>query len=254
MTITPSSRHAVARRRERAFFLAFLLFGLLGVVLGFVPPSWTRFHGRADYPAPIQLQIHAGLFVAWVGLLAAQIVLIRRDQVALHRRLGMVAVAMLPAMFVSSVFAETYGEQFYALHNPGSERFFIVPIYSLSLFTLFTSWGLIRRRTRAEHKRLIYFGTAVLFGAAWSRVTSPLLMPLVGETGPSMVIHHFLMTNVLLLALPLYDWRAEGRVRRVTAIGTAIGLLAEAAVCAIFYAPWWLPVTRAIIFRFPGPA
>lgn len=251
--MTVSMRGTAMARRDRAFFLAFLLVGVLGVVLGFVPPSWKRFHGHADYPAPVQLQIHAGLFLAWVALLAAQIVLVRREQVALHRRLGLLAVVMLPAMVVSSLFAETYGEQFYALHDPGSERFFIVPIYSLGLFTLFTVWGLLRRKVPAEHKRLIYLGTAVLFGAAWSRVTSPLLVPLVGQTGPSMMIHHFLMNNLLLLALPLYDWWSVGRVRRVTAIGSTIGLLGAAAVCHIFYAPWWLPITRAIIFRFPGP-
>lgn len=253
MPATPTSRPSLTHRRDRAFFLAFLLVGVLGVVLGFAPPSWTRFQGRADYPAPIQLQIHAGLFLAWVLLLAAQILLVRRGQVALHRRLGLLAVAMLPAMFLSSLFAETYGEQFYARHQPGSERFFIVPIYSLGLFTLFTSWGLLRRKMPADHKRLIYLGTTVLFGAAWSRVTSPLLAPLVGDTPFGMMVHQFLVNNLLLVALPLYDWWAQGRVRRVTAIGSAVGLLGAVAVCHIFYAPWWLPITRAIIFRFPGP-
>lgn len=249
----PPPRSSRPHRQDRAFFLAFLLVGVLGVVLGFVPPSWARFQGRADYAAPIQLQIHAGLFLAWVALLAAQILLVRREKVALHRRLGLAGVALLPAMIVSSVFAETYSEQFYALHNPGSERFFIVPIYSLSLFTLFTSWGLLRRKAPGDHKRLIYLGSAVLFGAAWSRVTSPALLPLVGDTTPSMMVHHFLMNNLLLLALPLHDWWAEGRVRRVTAIGSTIGLAGAAAVCWIFHAPWWLPITRAIIFHFPGP-
>ncbi|UYY78987.1 hypothetical protein [Sphingomonas sp. R1] len=254
MPATHAPRLSLTQRRDRAFFLAFLLVGVLGVVLGFVPPSWARFQGRADYPAPIQLQIHAGLFLAWVLLLAAQILLVRRGQVALHRRLGVLAVAMLPAMFVSSLFAETYGEQFYARHDPGSERFFIVPIYSLGLFMLFTGWGLLRRTVPADHKRLIYLGTAVLFGAAWSRVTSPLLAPLLGGNAPGMMIHHFLMNNLLLLALPLYDGWAGGRVRRVTAIGATMGLAGAAAVCWIFYAPWWLPVTRAIIVLFPGPA
>ena|GEM_PF-4430115 len=30
-------------------------------MLGFAPPSWARFNGRADYPAPLILQLHAGL-------------------------------------------------------------------------------------------------------------------------------------------------------------------------------------------------
>jgi len=33
----------------------------IGVMLGFAPPSWARFNGRADYPAPLILQLHAGL-------------------------------------------------------------------------------------------------------------------------------------------------------------------------------------------------
>ncbi len=150
------TRSRTARQFERDIFLAFFALGLMGVVLGFVPPSWTRFNGQAEYPAPLALQIHAGLFLGWTALMAAQIAFIRQGHTVFHRRLGLIGACMIPAMAISSVFAETWSERFAALHHPGGQRFLIVPIFSLSLFLVFTTVGLLLRKNSATHKRLIF--------------------------------------------------------------------------------------------------
>ncbi len=238
---------------ERDYFLAFLVLGVAGVVLGFVPPSWTRFNGLADYPAPIALQIHAGLFLGWVALLAAQIVFIRQGHPELHKRLGLVSALMIPAMAISSVFAETYSEHFEAIHRPGGQRFLIVPIFSLGLFLIFTTLGMLLRKRTAIHKRLVFLGTALLFGAAWSRVSGPLLKPLMDGHGMGFFTRRFIMTNVFLVMLAMLDWRTKGRLQTVSAVGIAVTLVAEIVVTELYYTPWWLGVADAILVYFPGP-
>ncbi|WP_336896515.1 hypothetical protein [Novosphingobium sp.] len=238
---------------ERDYFLAFLALGVAGVVLGFVPPSWARFNGLADYPAPITLQIHAGLFLGWVVLLAAQIVFIRQGNPEMHKRLGLIGAAMIPAMAISSVFAETYSDRFAAIHQPGGQRFLIVPIFSLGLFLAFTTAGLLLRRRSAIHKRLMFLGTTLLFGAAWSRVTEPLLMPIVGNHGMGFFIHRFIMTNAFLIMLAMFDWRTKGRLLPVSVLGISVTVGAEIAVTALFHTAWWLGVADAILVYFPGP-
>ena len=251
--MTTTVRAQAIPQMERGYVLAFLVLGVVGVVLGFVPPSWARFNGQADYAAPLALQIHAGLFLGWVGLVAMQILLIRQGNTALHKRLGLAGTAMVPAMAISSVFAETYSERFAALHHPGDERFLIVPIFSLGLFLIFTTAGLLLRQRAAIHKRLILLGTALLFGAAWSRVTGPLLSPLVGNYGLGFFTHRFIMTNAFLGLLALLDWRTRGRLQTVSAIGISITLGAEIAVTALYHTAMWLGIADAILVYFPGP-
>jgi hypothetical protein len=248
----------VARARavpqtERNYFLAFLALGVAGVVLGFVPPSWARFNGLADFPAPLALQIHAGLFLGWVALLAAQILFIRQGSPELHKRLGIFGAFMIPAMAISSVFAETYSERFEAIHHPGGQRFLIVPIFSLGLFLIFTTIGLLQRKRTAIHKRLVFLGTALLFGAAWSRVSGPLLSPLMDNHGMGFFTRRFIMTNVFLVMLAMLDWRTKGRLQTVSAIGIGVTVAAEIVVTELYYTPWWLGVADAILVYFPGP-
>lgn len=242
-----------ARETERTLYLAFVALGILGVVLGFVPPSWQRFQGEAPYPAPLALQIHAGLFLGWVALITAQVFFIRQGQVALHRRLGVLGAGLIPAMALSSVFAETWAEKFAAIHEPGGQRFLIVPIFSLGLFLAFTIAGLLQRRTPALHKRLIFLGTTLLFGAAWSRVTGPLLRPLLGTSYAGFFTYRFIMTNVFVVMLIAADLQLRGRVERVTAIGAGVILLAEIAVTLLYPTGWWLGVADVLIAPFPGP-
>ncbi len=238
---------------ERGYFLAFIMLGILGVVLGFAPPSWVRFNGLAEYPAPLSLQIHAGLFLAWVALFAAQVIFIRQGNPGLHKRLGLVGAGMIPLMAISSVFAETYSEKFEAIHKPGGQRFLIIPIFSLGLFLVFTIAGLLQRKRPAIHKRLLFLGTTLLFGAAWSRVSGPLLRPIIGYQGLGFFTCRFIMTNVFLVMLAMLDWRTKGRLQPVSATGIAVIVGAEILVTELFFTEWWLAVANAILAYFPGP-
>lgn len=242
-----------ALRAERDYFLAFIILGVIGVLLGFVPPSWLRFQGQADYPAPLALQIHAGLFLGWVALITTQVLFVRHGQIGLHRRLGAFGAALIPAMAISSVFAETYSEKFAAIHAPGQQRFLIIPIFSLGLFLVFTIAGLVLRRDAELHRRLIFLGTALLFGAAWSRVTGPLLKPYMAYHGMGFFIRRFLMTDVLLVLLAVMDWRVKGRLQPVTAIGITVIVAAEIVITPLYFTDWWLGVTDTILAAFPGP-
>jgi len=251
MTIIARGRGGVDP--ERDFFLAFFLAGAVGVVLGFLPPSLARWHGQADYPAPIQLQIHAGLYLAWVMLVAAQIGFVRRNDLASHRRMGTLGAFMVPAMVITSLLAETYSERFYMVREPGSERFFIVPLFSLFFFPLFTGCAIALRQHSAVHKRLIYLGTTPLFGAAWSRVIGRLL-PASFDEGPlRLFVRYFLVTALFVVALAAFDWSKSRTIQPVTAIGGAMLAIGIALVCGLYYTPWWLATADAIILCFPGP-
>ncbi len=96
-------------------------------------------------------------------------------------------------------------------------------------------------------------GTALLFGAAWSRVSEPLLRPALGNHGLGFFTHRFIMTNVFLVMLATLDWRTRGRLYRATAIGAGVIVVCEAGVTWIYHKDWWLMTADAILRHFPGP-
>lgn len=240
--------------RERNFFLGFVVVAWLGVILGFAPPSWGRINGQADYPAPLVLHAHAMLYTGWMVLLTAQVWLIRTQRRAIHRRLGVIAAAMIPAMVLTGFFAEVHSQRFYLGHPPNSQAFFIIPIFYVVAFGILATLALLRRGDPAGHKRLIYLATTIIVGAAWTRTIGPPLAQAFGDGYFGMIVNTFTSTNLLLAALALHDWRSLGRLHPVLATAIPVLLLCELAVSWIYHAAGWLPIARAIVTPLPGPA
>lgn len=245
---------AVYDTRDRNFFLGFVIVAWLGVILGFAPPSWGRLNGQADYPAPLVLHLHAVLYTWWMVLLTAQVLLIRTRRLAIHRRLGLSAAAMIPAMVLTGFFAEAYSQRFYLGHPPDSQAFFIIPIFYVVAFGVIATMAVLKRREPAAHKRLIYMATTVIVGAAWARTIGLPLTGVVGDGYWGMVVNTFTSTNLLLAALVLFDRRTRGRLHPVVLTVVPVLIACELAVSWIYHAPGWLPVARAIVTPLPGPA
>lgn len=240
--------------RERNFFLAFVLVAWLGVILGFAPPSWARFHGRADYPAPLILHLHAVLFMAWMILLTVQVTLVRTNRRPIHRRVGMVSAALIPAMVLSGFFAEAYSQRYYLAHPPNSQAFFIVPIFYVVAFGAVATMAVIKRRESPAHKRLIYIATTVIVGAAWTRVIGEPIFQVVGDGFWGMIVNTFTSTNLFLAALAVFDWHTRGRLHPVTLVLIPAILASELVVSWIYHAPGWLPVAHALAQPLTGSA
>ena len=250
---TAAPRFAAFDRRDRNFFLGFVIVAWLGVILGFAPPSWARFNGRADYPAPLILQFHAGLYLLWMALLAVQVGLIRLGGVANHRRLGVLSFVMIPLMMLTGFFAEIYSQRFYLSHPPNSQQFFIIPIFYVVAFGALATFAVARRRDPAAHKRLIYLATTIIVGAAWTRTIGPPLTAAFGDGFWGMIANTFTSTNAFLLAIALFDRLTRGRLHPVLMSMIPAILACELAVSWIYHSPGWLTVARAIAGALPGP-
>ena len=110
---TSLARFAAEHRADRNFFAVFIIACWTGVLFGFFPASGARVMGRADYAAPLILHIHAAAFVGWLTLLTLQILLVRKQRVDLHMKLGMIGVLLVPVMAYSGLAAELYSQRFY---------------------------------------------------------------------------------------------------------------------------------------------
>jgi hypothetical protein len=76
-------------------FLIYLGLIWFVILLGFVPDMIQHSQGH-ETPYPLVVHFHAVVFVGWLLLLTAQILLIRIKRQDIHRKLGIVGVGLPP--------------------------------------------------------------------------------------------------------------------------------------------------------------
>lgn len=161
---------------ERRFFLIMTSIITAGIVAGF---SVHLGMGRSTFAVPLPYHLHGVIFFTWVALFFTQNVLITKNQVALHRTLGMVSVVWVPLMVAAGVYLmfvvmqRTGGPFFFAQNT-----FFFSNITEVLCFALLTFAGLRVRRHTGWHRRLMLCGFAVLSNPGFGRLLPlPLLIP-----------------------------------------------------------------------------
>jgi len=130
----------------------------LAIVLGFaIDIAWRARIGALNFSLIVHL--HAIAYTGWLVLLAVQVWLVRTGRVAAHRRVGLAALVLLPAMLVLGPATAFYG----VADNPYMPDKWIAWLSvnytnafgSVALLTA----GFLMRRNPAAHKRLMLMGT-----------------------------------------------------------------------------------------------
>jgi hypothetical protein len=209
---------------DRSFFLAFVAVCWLGVLMGFAPAVGARLQGRADYAAPLILHLHAAAYVGWLFLLTGQTVLISTRRVALHRKMGLIGVGLIPVMVIS-----------------------IYPIFYTVAFGVLASAALLLRRDSAAHKRLILLATTAIVGAAYARWFGEDLAALAGDGIWGKTVENFTGANVILLLAMIYDQVTRGRVHAVYLIAAPALVLAQLLSSYIYHLDGWPALVRQMV-------
>ena len=207
----------------------------VGMIAGFGMDFPRYLHENP--PAPKIVHIHAVVFSTWMLILTAQVFLVLKDRVSLHRKLGWLAVGWACLMAVVGPWAIM---DFMAVNlglPNGDTPFLSVNIVDLGGFLVLLGWGIALRKNPAAHRRMMILSTVSLADPGFSRFDSVFF-----PNGPTSVLPWFLWVfygNVLLIVLmAAWDvWRR--RLMRSFVIGAAGLLAAEfAASCLYFYKPW----------------
>jgi hypothetical protein len=186
---------------------------------------------------PLVLHIHGAVFTIWMLLLTAQVLLVLRDRVALHRKLGWFAAGWACLMLVMGAWASMASPARFVNAPDATPQFLSVNIVDLATFAVLLAWGIALRKNPAAHRRVMILSTVAIADPGYSRF-SEFLWPV----EPHSILLWFFYVfygNVLLIALMAgWDWW-RGRLMRSFVVGAA-GLLAAEWVAAVLYfsAPW----------------
>jgi hypothetical protein len=231
------SATSVRRARVPGFHFGLAILMTIIVMLGFWPFYATLFTGGSG--APVIIYGHAAVFTGWLALLLGQTWLVHRRKVGVHQRVGRLGVMygiglllfgtviafVVPAMNVTNG-TMTLDE---------AAGFLVLPIGDMLLFGGFFAAGIIRRRDREAHRRLMILAAVALIFPGAARFAF--------SAGPLAILGVWLLP---LFAAMLHDVYVHRRVHRLYWIGAAILVLAFARV-GLMEAEPWLVIGRRII-------
>lgn len=218
----------------------------LFVIAGF---STQLAMGRSTFASPLRVHVHAVVFMGWVAIFLTQASLATRGSLALHRKLGWLAVGWTIAMVGAGMTV-----MLATLRN-GTAPFFFRPQefllanpLSLAGFVGLTSAAIIKRKQTDWHARLHICGMTMIMGPAFGR-----LLPM-----PLLIPYAFEAAGVAAAGFPIAgmirDKRVLGRIHPAWWIGLAT--LAGTILLADVLAPTpfgnWL--YSSVVAGTPGAA
>ncbi len=225
----PSDRNAVAVVVGMAW---------IGIVSGFGTDSYDHIkHSGLDYP--LIVHIHAVVFVAWLVLFTAQMLLVRASRVDLHKKLGVAgAVLALVMLILGPVTALSVSAIDYAAEKM-PPVFLAVSLTTITAFAGLTAAALALRGTPSAHKRLMLLGLAYLSTPGFARFMDGLVAAHIHLAFAPRFIQLYFFTDCLILAMGVYDLVVRRRLHPAFIAGALWCFAIEAVALTLLPSPAW---------------
>ena len=230
------------------------------VLTGFIPSSLAKIaavQAGERAPFPLVMHMHAALMGSFMMLLLAQTTLVATGRCDLHKRLGLVAMVLAPALIIVGLILvpTTYHQVWNAAQSapPGAEdqlraalirrdNIMLLQFRVGILFPLFLAIGLRARGSDAGlHKRMMILATAVALGAAIDR------MRWLPNTMPDGPLGTDLYTLLALSPMFAWDLLRNRAVHRAYWIWIALFLPVSVAVHGLWNTDWWHATARHLM-------
>ncbi len=219
--------YAADRNTERRFFTGMALVVALAVFVGFAPSYYLKpLFGVEPMSGRLTAlhHVHGAIFTLWIALLVAQPVLVAHMRTDLHRRLGVVGMALALLMLALGFYMQLVDlKKGITVAGVPPVAFFAVAIADLVVFAVLLGAGFSFRRRPDVHKRLMMLAAISILTPATARFA---LLALTFIPVPGLFIG-WLMLDLLIAACAVFDYRILGRVHRATLIGGLFVVLSE---------------------------
>ncbi len=223
--------------------------GLLwvGMITGF-GVDFRRYFG--EHPAaPWIVHVHAVIFTVWMLLITTQVLLVERDRVAIHRKLGWFLAGwaclmgvMGPVAIMASNAANVQGGPVF---NP---PFLSVAFNNILCFLVLLACGLAARKNPALHRRLMILSSVSLADPGFARF-SGWLWPQEPASAGVWFVYTFYGNVLLVVLMTAWDWY-RGRLMRSFVVGAAALLGAEFTATLLYFWPPWRAISTSWVMAW----
>ena len=190
------------------------------------------------------VHIHAAAFTGWLVLFTAQILLVRTKNLALHKKLGLISLGLIPLMIIFGLLAaymvakRDYG-------TPNSDLHFIcVQFSNLLLFSCVVGVGFYLRKNDVVHKRLMLLATIALTELGFSRF--------IYRDGDFSTATGFWLVEVLpqlllMLAIGVYDFATRKQLSKAYILGVLFFLVVTSIEVFLYFNDNWFRLMKHMI-------
>ena len=234
-------------RLDTTFGWSFVLLAWTVVAIGFASQVRARFTGRADYPAPLALEVHVWAFSAWLVLLALQVALASSGRLRWHRTLGALGMLLVPLMAWSAIAAEFHSQRFYAPQDPENIRFLPIVMNSVLGFVACALAAFLYRRAPPYHKRLVCLATSVILVAAFARWWGDAIATALPPGFLSEWLSNYAGVLVLFAAAMGYDLATRGSVHPVHRVAIPLLVCMQLLAVALGQSQAWPDLGRRLL-------
>jgi hypothetical protein len=225
------------------FYLTMASVAAALLLLGFAPSFYLKSVIHAPPPLSLLTLTHGVVFTAWMAVFLTQSALIAVKRPAPHRQLGILGVLLFGAMvtlgFSTAITAGRLGHV-----PPGAPEplaFMALPLITLTAVLVLVAAAVWNRRRSDWHKRLMLTSFFLLTGPGTDRILITLGVGW-GPGHPAMIV-----TELLLAAAMVYDYRAHRRVHPAYWVGAAMVAVTHLGFSWAFGSPAaWMGFGRAI--------
>jgi hypothetical protein len=239
----------VVQFSDRRFFIGMAIAMAIVTFVGFAPTYYLAgFNNHPPLNASVHL--HGLLSTAWIVLLLIQTGLVAAGRRDIHKKLGIVGVAIATSILVIGVIVAVNSER--RMHTALTADtladpyvFLIFPLSAGALFAAFTLLGMLNRDRPDVHKRLMLLATAHLTTPALARIVNQ-VSDLGFSTVPG-VIGAAVLVHLYLLPMIVHDYHSRGQLHRVTLWGGVCILITEPLRFAIGFSAPWQAFARALM-------
>ena len=153
----------------------------------------------------ITQHIHSVLFMLWFVMLIVQPILIRNKNFVWHRVIGKFSYILVP-LLIGSIFYIAKGFYIKMIADLPADKvisMLFVPFYQIIDFVILYLLAIYYKRFAPYHMRYMIGTSMAIVGAAVRRIGTKLL----GMSSPDAFLYTFILTDVVLMALIMYDIR-----------------------------------------------
>jgi hypothetical protein len=240
---------ALEHRWDRLFFLIMAGFIWLGIVMGFGKDIAHRLGTHAP-PYPIIVHVHAAIFVGWLLLFTTQILLIRAHRREIHKKLGLMMVGLLGLMAIIGPLTALIVDAGKLGHPGADPAFFSVQGLDILAFVGLASAGIILRRHASAHKRLMLMSTLYISNAGYARWFGDVLGQSFGFGFWGALIVLYLISDLLLLGVGVYDLITRRRLHPAYVVGLIYAFGLQLLASALYHWPDWKLMATALMAPF----
>lgn len=192
------------------------------------------------FPPRAALIFHGGVTLGWFVLTVVQTILIRRTAFDLHRKLGWASIALAVLIVVTGYIttANAAARPDWSINGRDPLASTVFPFFDLVTFALFYTLGILNRKNRLAHKRLMVLAGVMMIDPAAGRLGGIVF------GNPAIIVG---IELALLSAFFIYDWRTLRRVHWASVLGAIVFIGCMAARFALAETQAWHEFAGLII-------